>query len=112
MPAAVSYCIGPEEQRRVTATVIAEAANMPALLEAEATLHARGVTVLPDFVANSATNAWWWWTLFGDVSADPGEAEPWCEVQCAGSHRTCWTAARQGLPHRTVKLPKASSTAI
>ncbi|KOV51983.1 glutamate dehydrogenase [Streptomyces sp. AS58] len=74
VPAAVSYCIGPAEQRRVTARVIAEAANMPTLPDAEAALHARGVTVLPDFVANSATNAWWWWTLFGDISADSDEA--------------------------------------
>ncbi len=28
---------------------------------------------MPDFVANLATNAWWWWTLFGDV---PPEREP------------------------------------
>ena len=34
----------------------------------------RGVTVVPDFVANSATNAWWWWTLFGDIGADTDEA--------------------------------------
>ena len=32
---------------------------MPVLPYAEATLAARGVTVSPDFVANSATNAWW-----------------------------------------------------
>ena len=29
---------------------------------------------MPDFVANSATNAWWWWTLFGDIGADTDEA--------------------------------------
>ncbi len=25
-------------------------------------------------VVNSGTNAWWWWTLFGDVGADADEA--------------------------------------
>ncbi|MFF6981340.1 Glu/Leu/Phe/Val dehydrogenase dimerization domain-containing protein [Streptomyces sp. NPDC008343] len=74
VPAAVSYCITPDDQQRITAQVIAEAANMPVLPEAEAALHARGVTVLPDFVVNSATNAWWWWTLFGDIGADSDEA--------------------------------------
>ncbi|MEW2811119.1 Glu/Leu/Phe/Val dehydrogenase dimerization domain-containing protein [Streptomyces massasporeus] len=75
VPAAVSYCVTPADQHRITARVIAEAANMPVLPEAEAALHARGVTVLPDFVVNSATNAWWWWTLFGDVGADSDEAQ-------------------------------------
>ncbi|MGW1274864.1 glutamate dehydrogenase, partial [Streptomyces sp. NPDC002491] len=74
VPAAVSYAIGVREQERVTARWIAEAANMPVLPEAEALLHARGVCVLPDVVVNSGTNAWWWWTLFGDVGADAEEA--------------------------------------
>ncbi|MFJ9211620.1 Glu/Leu/Phe/Val dehydrogenase dimerization domain-containing protein [Streptomyces sp. NPDC102264] len=74
VPAAVSYCIDASGQARIKARVIAEAANMPTLPEAEAALHARGTLVLPDFVANSATNAWWWWTLFGDIGADPAQA--------------------------------------
>ncbi|MEO8749283.1 MAG: Glu/Leu/Phe/Val dehydrogenase dimerization domain-containing protein [Allobranchiibius sp.] len=74
IPAAVSYCITPANQGRVSATYIVEAANMPTLPEAEVELQARGVEVIPDFVANSATNAWWWWTLFGDVGADAEDA--------------------------------------
>ncbi|MEU8573255.1 Glu/Leu/Phe/Val dehydrogenase dimerization domain-containing protein [Streptomyces asoensis] len=74
VPAAVSYAIGVEEQARIGARWIAEAANMPVLPEAEELLHARGVTVLPDVVVNSGTNAWWWWTLFGDIGADAPEA--------------------------------------
>ncbi|MFD5268426.1 Glu/Leu/Phe/Val dehydrogenase dimerization domain-containing protein [Streptomyces sp. NPDC058335] len=74
VPAAVSYAIGPDEQARIAARWIAEAANMPVLPEAEELLHARGVSVLPDVVVNSGTNAWWWWTLFGDIGADAGEA--------------------------------------
>ncbi|MFF9143430.1 Glu/Leu/Phe/Val dehydrogenase dimerization domain-containing protein [Streptomyces sp. NPDC014861] len=74
VPAAVSYAIDATAQERIRARWIAEAANMPVLPEAEAALAARGVTVLPDVVVNSCTNAWWWWTLFGDVEADADQA--------------------------------------
>ncbi|MFB7591006.1 Glu/Leu/Phe/Val dehydrogenase dimerization domain-containing protein [Streptomyces sp. NPDC056169] len=74
VPAAVSYAIDAWNQGRITARWIAEAANMPVLAEAEEALAARGVTVLPDVVVNSCTNAWWWWTLFGDIEADAGQA--------------------------------------
>ena len=74
VPAAVSYAIDAGNQHEVTARWIVEAANMPVLPEAETLLTARGVTVLPDVVVNSGTNAWWWWTLFGDVTADADDA--------------------------------------
>lgn len=68
IPAAVSYAITPENAGRITAKYIVEAANMPVLPEAEELLAARGVVVVPDFLANSATNAWWWWWVaFGDI---------------------------------------------
>jgi glutamate dehydrogenase (NAD(P)+) len=67
IPAAISYCITPENENQIRAGLVVEAANMPVLPEAEAQLADRGVRVVPDFVANSGTNAWWWWTLFGDV---------------------------------------------
>ncbi len=67
VPAAVSYAITSENCAAITATLIVEAANMPVLPDAEAQLQARGVKVVPDFLANSATNAWWWWVTFGDV---------------------------------------------
>ncbi|MEW2567418.1 Glu/Leu/Phe/Val dehydrogenase dimerization domain-containing protein [Streptomyces sp. NPDC047070] len=74
VPAAVSYAVDTVNQERITARWIVEAANMPVLPEAEELLAARGVTVLPDVVVNSGTNAWWWWTLFGDIGADAQEA--------------------------------------
>ncbi|MFH9011462.1 Glu/Leu/Phe/Val dehydrogenase dimerization domain-containing protein [Streptomyces sp. NPDC017943] len=74
VPAAVSYAIDAENQARITARWVVEAANMPVTAEAEPLLAARGVTVLPDVVVNSGTNAWWWWTLFGDVGPDAEEA--------------------------------------
>ncbi|KUN03102.1 glutamate dehydrogenase [Streptomyces yokosukanensis] len=74
VPAAVSYAIDAADQARISARWIVEAANMPVLPRAEELLAARGVTVLPDVVVNSGTNAWWWWTLFGDIGADADEA--------------------------------------
>lgn len=74
VPAAVSYAIDTANQERITARWIVEAANMPVLPAAEALLTERGITVLPDVVVNSGTNAWWWWTLFGDIGADAEEA--------------------------------------
>ncbi|POX39527.1 glutamate dehydrogenase [Streptomyces sp. Ru73] len=74
IPAAVSYAIDAGNQADITARWVVEAANMPVREEAEELLTARGVTVLPDVVVNSGTNAWWWWTLFGDIGADADEA--------------------------------------
>lgn len=74
VPAAVSYAVDTVNQQRIKARWVVEAANMPVLPEAEALLAARGITVLPDVVVNSCTNAWWWWTLFGDIGADADEA--------------------------------------
>ncbi|MFJ3230656.1 Glu/Leu/Phe/Val dehydrogenase dimerization domain-containing protein [Streptomyces sp. NPDC086787] len=74
VPAAVSYVVDAAAQHRIRARWVVEAANMPVLPEAEELLSARGVTVLPDVVVNSGTNAWWWWTLFGDIGPDADEA--------------------------------------
>jgi glutamate dehydrogenase (NAD(P)+) len=38
---------------RLQAKLVAQGANIPATAEAEAALHARGVLVLPDFIANA-----------------------------------------------------------
>jgi glutamate dehydrogenase (NAD(P)+) len=74
VPAAVSYCIDHENEAVITAKLVVEAANLPVTAEAEARLAARGIPVIPDFVANSATNSWWWWTLFGDIGPDAEES--------------------------------------
>ncbi|WP_406054341.1 Glu/Leu/Phe/Val dehydrogenase dimerization domain-containing protein [Kribbella sp. NBC_00889] len=74
VPAAVSSCIDLANEHRIRARLVVEAANLPTLPDAKAALAGRGVAVIPDFVANSATNAWWWWTLFGDIGADAVQA--------------------------------------
>ncbi|WP_112261326.1 Glu/Leu/Phe/Val dehydrogenase dimerization domain-containing protein [Lentzea terrae] len=66
VPAATSYAINAGNVTSVRAKLIVEAANMPVTAEAEALIDA---LVIPDVVANSATNSWWWWTLFGDIEA-------------------------------------------
>ena len=76
IPAAVSYAVDHEAAGRISRSCrwIVEAANMPVLPDAEQRLADRGISVLPDIAVNSATNAWWWWTLFGDIGADADEA--------------------------------------
>lgn len=67
VPAAMSYVITAADVPRIRARAVVEGANMPTLPEAEALLTAAGIPVLPDFMANVMTNAWWWWVVFGDV---------------------------------------------
>jgi len=67
VPAAMSYVIDETSVSRVQAKVIVEGANMPTLPAAEDALAARGIPVVPDFLANVMTNAWWWWIVFGDI---------------------------------------------
>lgn len=66
VPAATSYAINADNAKSVRAKLMVEAANMPVTPEAEDQIDA---LVIPDVVANSATNSWWWWTLFGDIEA-------------------------------------------
>lgn len=67
IPAAVADAIDAANCGRITAALVVEAANIPTTAEAEAELLARDVPVVPDFVANSATNAWLWWLMLGIV---------------------------------------------
>jgi len=70
VPAAVADAINEANVERVRARYVVEAANIPTTEGAERELHSRGVVVVPDFVANGGTNAWFWWLLLGRV--DPG----------------------------------------
>jgi glutamate dehydrogenase (NAD(P)+) len=53
IPAALENQITEENADRVQAQIVAEAANGPVTLEANQSLEARGVTVLPDILANA-----------------------------------------------------------
>jgi glutamate dehydrogenase (NAD(P)+) len=107
VPAATSYAIGPAEAERVGARVIVEAANVATRPEAEPRLAARGIVVVPDFVANLATNAWWWWTLYGDV---PPEREPALAKVSATMRRLVGELLERA--ERDDVLPRAAATAM
>ncbi|UGT65183.1 glutamate dehydrogenase [Nocardia asteroides] len=74
VPAAISYAITPDNSFDVRAKVVVEAANAATTPEAEAMLAARGIPVLPDFVANAGAVAWAWWLLLGLVDDNPGNS--------------------------------------
>ncbi|WP_410875971.1 Glu/Leu/Phe/Val dehydrogenase dimerization domain-containing protein [Nocardia sp. A7] len=71
VPAAISYAINPDNSFDVRARIVVEAANAATTPEAEAMLAARGIAVLPDFVANAGAVAWAWWLLLGQVDDIP-----------------------------------------
>jgi glutamate dehydrogenase (NAD(P)+) len=74
VPAALADAINLDNWDRVRTQLLVEAANLPTSPEAEARLQVRGVTVVPDFVANSATNGWAWWLALGLIPPTPEAA--------------------------------------
>jgi glutamate dehydrogenase (NAD(P)+) len=74
VPAAMADAINVENYDRVLAPLVVEAANLPTASEADARLLSRGVSVVPDFVANAATNSWAWWLALGQVGPEPADA--------------------------------------
>lgn len=107
VPAAMSYVITSENADLVTASVISEAANVATMPEAEAVLLERGVTIVPDFVANVGTNAWWWWVAFSDI--EPTAEASFAKISSVLQPLTTellQRARREGIS------PRAAATAI
>lgn len=71
VPAAISYAITADNCAAVTAPIVVEAANAATTIDAELDLTARGIAVLPDFVANAGAVAWAWWLILGEVDDQP-----------------------------------------
>ena len=71
VPAAVSYAIRADNCAQVTAPIVVEAANAATTADAELDLTARGIAVIPDFVANAGAVAWAWWLILGEVDDQP-----------------------------------------
>ena len=65
VPAALADVLTEDNADLVRARVVVEAANIPTTDAAGRRLHERGVIVIPDFVANSAANGWWWMVMLG-----------------------------------------------
>ncbi|NUT07629.1 MAG: glutamate dehydrogenase [Hamadaea sp.] len=107
VPAAVSYALTSDTAPAVRARLVVEAANVATTPAAEALLHARGVVVVPDFVANVATNAWWWWTLFGDIA--PTADSAYAKISAVLGTLTRETLARSSALGVT---PREAATAI
>ncbi|WP_229375912.1 Glu/Leu/Phe/Val dehydrogenase dimerization domain-containing protein [Streptomyces spirodelae] len=72
VPAAVSYAITDANCARIRGKLVVEAANVPTTPEAEQLLRDRGVTVVPDFIANTGAAAGAWWVILGDVVSPTG----------------------------------------
>lgn len=105
VPAAVSYAITTDNCEEVNAKLIAEAANVPITAEAEERLLERGVIVIPDFIANSGAVGWAWWTLFGDITADPQDAFDKLSEELrpvVGELMKAWSSSGQN-PRKTAK---------
>lgn len=71
VPAAISYAITAGNCASVTAPIVVEAANAATTADAELDLTARGIAVVPDFVANAGAVAWAWWLILGEVDDQP-----------------------------------------
>jgi glutamate dehydrogenase (NAD(P)+) len=54
IPAAIGHAVDADNQRGIDCRLLVEAANNPLTEVAEAELERRGITVVPDFVANAA----------------------------------------------------------
>ena len=74
VPAAVSYALTGANCATVNARVVVEAANAATTPDAELDLTARGIAVIPDFVANAGAVAWAWWLLLGYVGSHPDDS--------------------------------------
>ena len=72
VPAAVSYSITADNCDRIRGKLVVEAANVPTTPEAEQRLLDRGVTVVPDFIANTGAAAGAWWVILGEVVSPAG----------------------------------------
>src|ERR1700730_15683760 len=65
VPAALGDVLTEQNAARVRTRVVVEAANIPTTDGAGRLLNDRGVIVIPDFVANSGANGWWWMVMLG-----------------------------------------------
>jgi glutamate dehydrogenase (NAD(P)+) len=72
VPAAVGHTITADNCDRIRGKFVVEAANVPTTPEAEQRLLERGVTVIPDFIANTGAAAGAWWVILGEVVSPAG----------------------------------------
>jgi glutamate dehydrogenase (NAD(P)+) len=101
IPAATAGVIDASNCADVKARVVVEGANMPTTPEALELLHRRGVTVIPDFVANGGTTAWHNWVAAGESSGEADDVFPRLEATIGGTVRAVIArAAARGITAR------------
>ncbi len=112
VPAALSYVIDETNVRLARAPRVVEGANLPVTPSAESALADRGVRVLPDFLANLATNAWWWWVVFGDLPPTADAAFARISARMRGLTAAVADDAEQaGVTLRAAALARADANA-
>lgn len=111
VPAATSYVIDETVAAELPVGLVVEAANVATLPGAEATLTARGIPVVPDIIANLATNAWWWWTLFGDIAPTPAASFTQIDTVIGDLVQEAFAATAPGSTLRTAALHIAQARA-
>jgi glutamate dehydrogenase (NAD(P)+) len=87
VPAALGDVLTEANADAVRASVVVEAANIPTTQAAGRRLNERGVVVVPDFVANSAANGWWWSVMMGIVAPTEQAAYQWARATIRGTVR-------------------------
>lgn len=83
VPAAVADAITEADVDHVRARLVLEAANLPVTEAAEAMLHARGVTVVPDVVANAGAAAGYAMIWFGQTTPERVYADVGARLRAA-----------------------------
>lgn len=74
IPAALEAVINKDNVNKVTATVISEGANIPTTPEADKVLAAKGVDVIPDFIANNGAIRFHGYARLGLIDFTPEAA--------------------------------------
>lgn len=111
VPAAVGHTITVDNCDRIRGRFVVEAANVPTTPEAEQRLLERGVTVVPDFIANTGAAAGAWWVILGEVVSPAGACARLSEQIRPLVRSLLDRAARSGTSVRTagVRFAKENS---
>ncbi|WP_171904231.1 Glu/Leu/Phe/Val dehydrogenase [Streptomyces abyssalis] len=111
VPAAVGHTITSDNCDRIRGRFVVEAANVPTTPEAEERLLERGVTVIPDFIANTGAAAGAWWVILGEVVSPAGACARLSEQMRPLVRNLLSRAAESGTSVRTagVRFAKENS---
>ncbi len=101
IPAAVADAVHGGNQAEVRAELVVDAANLPCTEEAEVALGARGVAVVPDFIANAGAACGYGLLLTAQVDLDPPQIFAESAARIRRATRTVLEAwQRDGTPPR------------